>query len=68
MTSVGIESALNYPLFKAIYERRSCRISKGIKEVRAGSLSYNSKLGAQPSSAYSENKNLTLRLYSTSSC
>lgn len=48
MKHLGIQYALNYPLFKAIYERRSRRVSKGIKEVRAGSLTYTSNQKPQP--------------------
>ncbi len=44
----GFQEALNYPLFSAIFNRRSRRISKGIHSVPAGSLSYTSKQEPQP--------------------
>jgi hypothetical protein len=44
----GLRAALSYPLFDAIFQRRSRRISKGIRSVLAGSLSYSSTQEAQP--------------------
>lgn len=48
VTDKGLEYALNYPLFKAIFERRSRRMSKGVKVVSAGPLSYTSTQEPQP--------------------
>jgi hypothetical protein len=47
-TPPGFLESLNYPLFSALYARRSRRISKGIKSVPAGSLSYTSTQEFQP--------------------
>jgi hypothetical protein len=44
----GFEAALQYPLFRALFERRSRRIPKGIKSVDAGSLTYTSDQEPQP--------------------
>ena len=44
----GLSQALQYPLFSAIFNRRSRRISKGISSVPAGSLSYTSTQEVQP--------------------
>ena len=44
----GFQSALRYPLFSALFNRRSRRVSKGIKSIPAGSLSYSSEQEAQP--------------------
>lgn len=44
----GLQSAAQYPLFSAIQNRRSRRISKGLKGVPAGSLSYTSTQEPQP--------------------
>jgi hypothetical protein len=44
----GFQEALRYPLLSAIFNRRSRRISKGIKSVPAGSLSYTSTQEPQP--------------------
>lgn len=44
----GLQDALNYPLFSAIFNRRSRRISKGIASVPADSLSYTSTQEPQP--------------------
>src|SRR4051794_27278662 len=46
--SPGLDNALEYSLFTALFERRSRRISKGIHAVPAGSLSYTSTQLAQP--------------------
>jgi hypothetical protein len=45
--NAGLTAAFRYPLFDALFNRRSRRISKGIKSVRAGSLSYQSTQDAQ---------------------
>lgn len=44
----ALEWALRYPLFSAIFNRRSRRISKGIPSAPAGSLSYTSDQKPQP--------------------
>lgn len=44
----GLQEAFRYPLFSALFQRRSRRISRGISEVRAGSLSYTSTQEPQP--------------------
>ncbi len=44
----GLEQALKYPLFDAILNRRSRRISQGITSVPAGSLSYRSNKEPEP--------------------
>ena len=36
----GFDQFRNYPLYEAIFKRRARRISKGIREVDAGSLSW----------------------------
>jgi len=50
----GLESASQYPLLSAIFNRRSRRISKGLKTVPAGSLSYASTQEPQPLSPLEE--------------
>ena len=50
----GFEEALRYPLFSALFKRRSRRISKGLKSLPAGHLSYTSKQQAQPLSPLEE--------------
>jgi hypothetical protein len=50
----GLEKALKYPLFEALLNRRSRRISRGIHSVPAGTLSYDSKAEAQPLSDLEE--------------
>jgi hypothetical protein len=52
--SAGLQEALRYPLFDAIFQRRSRRISKGISSVPAGSLSYTSSQKPQPLTALEE--------------
>jgi hypothetical protein len=42
-TTKGFYQALEYPLFSSIFNRRSRRISKGIRSIRAGALSYASE-------------------------
>jgi hypothetical protein len=49
-----LDAALKYPLFDALYNRRSRRISKGLAEVRAGSLTYTSQQRPQPLSRLEE--------------
>jgi hypothetical protein len=44
----ALNSTLRYPFFNALFNRRSRRISKGIKSIAAGSLSYTSDQQAQP--------------------
>ncbi len=50
----GLRFALEYPLLAAIWNRRSRRISRGIAEVHAGSLTYASQQELQPLSALEE--------------
>ncbi len=50
----GFEETLRYPLFSALFHRRSRRISKGIASLPAGHLSYTSTQAAQPLSALEE--------------
>jgi len=50
----GLQEALRYPLFSAIFKRRSRRISKGIASVPAGSLSYASTQKPQPLTSLEE--------------
>jgi hypothetical protein len=50
----GFQEMLKYPLFEALFNRRSRRISRGIKEVRAGSLTYTSQQTPQPLSPLEE--------------
>ncbi|HKU36715.1 MAG TPA: hypothetical protein VJR89_01175 [Polyangiales bacterium] len=50
----GLERALQYPLFDALINRRSRRISRGIRSVPAGTLSYSSKATAEPLSDLEE--------------
>lgn len=47
-TVPGFQTALAYPLLSAIFNRRSRRISKGIKSVPAKSLTYTSTEQPQP--------------------
>jgi hypothetical protein len=49
-----MRDALSYPLLSAIFQRRSRRISKGIRAVNAGSLSYHSTEEPQPLSPLEE--------------
>jgi hypothetical protein len=44
----ALRAALSYSLFDTFLQRRSRRISKGLKSVPAGSLSYTSTQKAQP--------------------
>jgi hypothetical protein len=50
----GLAAALRYPLFDALANRRSRRISKGIQLVRAGTLTYTSDQPPQPLSPLEE--------------
>ena len=50
----GLRSAFDYPLFQAIFNRRSRRIAKGIQAVCAGSLTYTSDQTPQPLSPLEE--------------
>lgn len=50
----GFREALRYPFFDALFHRRSRRISKGIRSVPAGSLSYQSTQEPQPLSPLEE--------------
>ena len=53
-SSEGFTQALSYPLFSAILNRRSRRISQGLTSLPAGSLSYTSSQNPQPLSALEE--------------
>lgn len=44
----GFEYARNYSMFDAIFKRRTHRISKGLKSIPAGSLSYTSEQEIEP--------------------
>src|SRR5207244_8472571 len=44
----GLEQALTYPLFAALANRRSRRISKGLAAVHAGSLTYRPAVVPKP--------------------
>jgi hypothetical protein len=44
----GFECALDYPLLKAMFNRRTRRVSKGVRSVPAGSLTYTSTQNPQP--------------------
>jgi hypothetical protein len=44
----ALQATLNYPLFSSFFNRRSRRVSKGIKSIAAGSLSYTSDQEPQP--------------------
>jgi hypothetical protein len=50
----GFRKALEYPLFSAIFNRRTRRVSKGISSIPAGSLSYTSNQKPQPLSPLEE--------------
>lgn len=51
---VGFDEMSKYPLFEALFKRRSRRISLGIGSVPAGSNSYTSNAAPQPLSALEE--------------
>ena len=48
MTHTGFDHFRRYPLYEAIFKRRARRISNGIREVDAGSLSWRSNEPPQP--------------------
>ena len=50
----GFREAVRYPFWESLFHRRSRRISQGIKEVRAGSLTYQSDRKAVPLSPLEE--------------
>ncbi len=50
----GFDATVRYPLFSAISQRRSRRISKGLKVIAAGSLTYESEHVPQPLSPLEE--------------
>jgi hypothetical protein len=50
----GFHEATNYPLLSAIFNRRSRRICKGLREINAGSHSYRSEQEPQPLSPLEE--------------
>jgi hypothetical protein len=52
--SAGLAEALAYPLLGTIFNRRSRRISKGIKSIPAGSLTYQSRHEPHPLSPLEE--------------
>lgn len=54
LSSQGFQYAMDYPLVRAIFHRRSRRICKGIHEVNAGSHSYRSREKPQPLTALEE--------------
>jgi len=51
---VGFDEMSRYPLFEAMFKRRSRRISLGVQSVPAGSNSYTSTAVPQPLSALEE--------------
>jgi len=53
-SNAGFDSMAEFPLWQALFQRRSRRISKGIAEVRAGSLTYISQEKPQPLSPLEE--------------
>ena len=54
MSDLGFEEMAKYPLFEALFKRRSRRISVGIGSVPAGSNTYNSNAKPQPLSELEE--------------
>jgi hypothetical protein len=54
LANEGFEYAMKYPLLRAIFERRSRRIIKGIAQVSAGSHTYRSREKPQPLSRLEE--------------
>jgi len=50
----GLQATLRYPLFSAIFNRRSRRISKGVSSISAGNLSYTSTQEPHPLSPLEE--------------
>jgi hypothetical protein len=53
-TNTGFEEMRKYPLFEALFKRRSRRIGLGIKSIGAGSNSYRSNSEIQPLSELEE--------------
>jgi hypothetical protein len=53
-TPEGLRKALSYPLFSAIFNRRSRRIAKGLRTVAAGSHTFTSSEPPQPLSEFEE--------------
>ena len=53
-SEAGLRGAMSYPLFSSIFNRRSRRISQGIKSINAGSHSYTSNQSPQPLSPLEE--------------
>ncbi len=51
---IGFDEMRKYPLFEALFRRRSRRISLGVKAVPAGSCSYTSTANPQPLSPLEE--------------
>lgn len=51
---VGFDEMRKYPLFEALFKRRSRRISLGVRSVPAGSNSYTSNADPQPLTALEE--------------
>ena len=51
---VGFDEMRKYPLFEALFKRRSRRISVGVRSVPAGSNSYTSNAEPQPLTALEE--------------
>jgi hypothetical protein len=47
-SGVGFDEMRKYPLFEALFRRRSRRISKGVHSVPAGSNTYTSQASPQP--------------------
>jgi hypothetical protein len=50
----GLDAVLNYPLFSAIFNRRSRRVSYGLGSVLAGSMTYTSDEKPEPLSQLEE--------------
>jgi len=50
----GLEAALKYPLFSAMFNRRSRRISVGLDSVPAGTMTYTADADPQPLSPLEE--------------
>jgi hypothetical protein len=50
----GFDAALRYPLFDALFNRRSRRIMQGVRQVAAGSLTYRSDQQPEPLSELEE--------------
>jgi hypothetical protein len=50
----GFDAAMRYPLFDALFNRRSRRVMRGVREVAAGSLTYRSDRQPEPLSELEE--------------